>query len=139
VTRRLAGLLALLLRGGQFGRNGADKTFVARQAEDVIDRIGFEQMVAAARDGNPRVAIRPTSHLAQLSQLGEKNQQYQRRHSESLHYTALAGARVLQYRCSLPSFRRPVTCKYMARDFTPKPKAEKRVGLHYTRFSLIAP
>ena len=63
MTRRLAGLLALLLRGGQFGRNGADKTFVARQAEDVIDRIGFEQMVAAARDGNPRVAIRPTSHL----------------------------------------------------------------------------
>jgi hypothetical protein len=41
VTRRLAGLLALLLRGGQFGRNGADKAFVARQAEDVIDRIGF--------------------------------------------------------------------------------------------------
>jgi methyl-accepting chemotaxis protein len=31
--------------------------------------------------------------LAQLSQLGEKSQQYQRGHSESLHYTALAGAR----------------------------------------------
>jgi len=31
--------------------------------------------------------------LAQLSQLNEKSEQYQCRHSESLHYTALAGAR----------------------------------------------
>jgi hypothetical protein len=29
--------------------------------------------------------------LAQLSQLGEKSQQYQRGYSESFHYTALAG------------------------------------------------
>ena len=33
--------------------------------------------------------------LAQLSQLGEKNEQYQCRHSESLHYTALAGRRAI--------------------------------------------
>ena len=29
--------------------------------------------------------------------------------------------------------------KYMARDSMHKPKAEKRVGLHYTGFRLIAP
>ena len=33
--------------------------------------------------------------LPQLSQLGEKNEQYQCRHSESLHYTALAGRRAI--------------------------------------------
>src|ERR1700724_2129173 len=31
--------------------------------------------------------------LTQLSQLGEKSQQYQRTHGESLHYATLAGAR----------------------------------------------
>jgi hypothetical protein len=38
----------------------------------------------------------------------------------------------------LPSFRRRANRKYMARDSMPKPKPEKRVGLHYTRFRLIA-
>src|SRR6516165_1178137 len=33
--------------------------------------------------------------LAQLSQLGEKNERYQHRHSESFHYTALAGRRAI--------------------------------------------
>ena len=36
--------------------------------------------------------LEAVSALAQLSQLDEKSQQYQRGHSESLHYTALAGA-----------------------------------------------
>jgi hypothetical protein len=39
----------------------------------------------------------------------------------------------------LPSFRRRANRKYMAREATPKSKHEKRVGLHYTRFRLIAP
>ena len=33
--------------------------------------------------------------LAQLSQLGEKSQQYQRTHSESRHYATVAGARTV--------------------------------------------
>jgi hypothetical protein len=33
--------------------------------------------------------------LAQLSQLGEKSERYQRTHSESRHYTALAGRRAI--------------------------------------------
>src|SRR5712671_3269797 len=36
-----------------------------------------------------------TGGLAQLSQLGEKSEQYQGRHSESLHYTTLAGRRAI--------------------------------------------
>jgi hypothetical protein len=38
---RLGGLSALLLRFGQFVGNRAGEAGVARQAEDVIDRIGF--------------------------------------------------------------------------------------------------
>src|ERR1700746_3367873 len=34
-------------------------------------------------------------HLAQLSQLGEKSERYQHRHSESFHYTASAGRRAI--------------------------------------------
>src|ERR1700693_2375355 len=39
---------------------------------------------------SPKADIKP---VAQLYQLGGKSQQYQRRHSESLHYTTSAGGR----------------------------------------------
>ncbi len=41
LARRPAGVPALLSRRRQFDRNGVDQTFVPRQAEDVIDRMGF--------------------------------------------------------------------------------------------------
>ena len=42
-------------------------------------------------NGADREVIKVPVRIAQLSQLGEKSQQYQRGHSESFHYTALAG------------------------------------------------
>jgi len=44
------------------------------------------------------ITVRPTPGpppLAQLSQLGEKSEQYQRRHSGSFHYIALVGRRAM--------------------------------------------
>jgi len=38
-TRRLTGLLALLLRRGQLGRHGTDEALVPRQAEDAHQSI----------------------------------------------------------------------------------------------------
>src|SRR5258707_9143675 len=41
LARRPAAVPALLSRRRQFDRNGVDQAFVSRQAEDVIDRMGF--------------------------------------------------------------------------------------------------
>src|SRR5579864_3042320 len=48
---------------------------------------------ARRHGGNHSLALTVLPPLTQLSQLGEKNEQYQCRYSESLHYTALAGRR----------------------------------------------
>src|SRR5580692_7203120 len=43
----------------------------------------------------PRRGSTADKDLTQLSQLGEKSQQYQRTHSESRHYATVAGARTV--------------------------------------------
>jgi hypothetical protein len=55
---------------------------------------GQEVTGTAFSPQHPRLESRQAL-LAQLSQLGEKSEQYQRRHSGSFHYTALAGRRAM--------------------------------------------
>jgi hypothetical protein len=68
-------------------------------------RHGSRVRSSRAHSGIPRSAVprlnisrgktTERKELAQLSQLGEKSERYQYRHSESFHYTALAGRRAI--------------------------------------------
>jgi exodeoxyribonuclease V alpha subunit len=59
------------------------------QVENDYDKEVYNGDIGYVKDVDPDEGV-----LTQLSQLGEKSEQYQRRHSGSFHYTALAGRSV---------------------------------------------